>query len=438
MNWSEQSYIPNLDGAPTNASPISLTQKKSETPREPGPLKGIRVLDFSRILAAPFCSQILADYGADVIKIEQPGQGDETRSWQGKGEAKIWKTDSPMSLYFAAINRNKRSLTLDLKRDEAKQIVYKLAKTSDVVLENFVPGKADELGVGYDKLSSINPRIVYASVSGYGPSGPYAHRPGYDAIAAAEGGLMHVTGHPDGGPVRPGLGMTDMATGSYAHGAIMAALFARERSGRGQHISASLFETQISLLINIGANWLNRGIEGQRFGAAHPSIVPYNTWRCKDGMYLALAANNQNQYRTLCDKIGMAELVDDERFATNALRVENRKAMEAVLDRVFAAKTVREWLYVLDGSGLAHGPVNTIEQAMAHPQTEARKMIQRVQWDALESGEVNLIGPPVKFSGSGTSVRQAPPLLGQHTNAILEEIGYSTSEVQSLKREKII
>lgn len=213
-----------------------------------------------------------------------------------------------------------------------------------------MPGKADELGIGYKVLSEINPRIVYASISGYGSSGPYAHRAGYDAIAAAEGGLMHVTGHPDSGPVRPGLGMTDMSTGLYCHGAIMAALFARERSGRGQHISASLFETQISLLINIGANWLNMGVEGQRFGAAHPSIVPYNTWRCKDGMYLALAANNQNQYQTLCKRIGMPELVDDARFTTNALRVENRKAMDEVLDEVFGAKTINEWLHILDGS----------------------------------------------------------------------------------------
>ena len=268
----------------------SEAEAKSET--NDGPLKGVRVLDFSRILAGPFCSQILADYGAEVVKVESL-QGDETRSWQGKGEADDWEENTgPMSFYFASVNRNKKSITLDLKQPEALEVAYRLAKTSDVVLENFVPGSADRLGIGYKKLSEINPRLVYASISGYGASGPYSKRAGYDAIAAAEGGLMHVTGHPDGPPVRPGLGMTDMATGLYTHGAIVSALYSRDRTGKGQHISSSLFETQISLLINIGANWLNRGVEGQRYGAAHPSIVPYNTWRCKDGQWLAVAANN--------------------------------------------------------------------------------------------------------------------------------------------------
>ncbi|KAK4539412.1 hypothetical protein LTR36_010975 [Oleoguttula mirabilis] len=404
------------------------------SPLRDGPLKGIRVLDFSRILAGPFCTQILADYGADVIKVEVPGQGDETRSWQGKGEAAAWKDGTgPISFYFAAINRNKRSLTLDLKKPEALEVVRQLVKESDVVVENFVPGGADRLGIGYAELSKLNPRLIYASISGYGSDGPYAKRAGYDAIAAAEGGLMHITGHPDGGPVRPGLGMTDMSTGLYTHGAIMAALYSREKTGRGQNISASLFETQISLLINIGANWLNMGRDGQRFGAAHPSIVPYNTWRCEDGIWLTLGANNDRQFKTLCQRIGRTELLDDHRFETNALRVEHRPVMDEILDSVFAAKTSKEWLQVLDGSGLAHGPVNSIQKAFEHPQTVAREMVQPMQWDAVASGEWKGIGVPVKFSETKGSVRERPPTLGEHTENVLSEAGYSVDDIRRLR-----
>ncbi|KAK5134012.1 hypothetical protein LTR08_007017 [Meristemomyces frigidus] len=404
-----------------------------------GPLKGVRVLDFGRILAGPFCSQILADYGADVIKIEQPGQGDETRSWQGAGEAAAWKDDvGPISFYFAAINRNKRSLTLDLKKPQALEVVRALVRDTDVVIENFVPGGANRLGIGYAELSKVNPRLIYASISGYGSDGPYSQRAGYDAIAAAEGGLMHITGAPDGGPVRPGLGMTDMSTGLYTHGAILAALYHREKTGRGQHISASLFETQISLLINIGANWLNMGRDGQRYGAAHPSIVPYNTWRCQDNIWLALAANNDRQFRTLCQRINRAELLEDDRFSTNALRVEHRPAIDSTLDSVFSARTSIEWLRTLDGSGLAHGLVNTIQKAFEHPQTAARDMVQPMEWDAVKSGQWKGIGVPVKFSETKGTVRQRPPTLGEHTDAVLAEAGYSEDEVERLREQAAI
>ncbi|KAI7182375.1 formyl-coenzyme A transferase [Hortaea werneckii] len=415
-------------------------QSHNPLPQTPsGPLKGIRVLDFGRILAGPFCSQILADYGADVIKVEQPGQGDETRSWQGKGESSAWKDDvGPISFYFAAVNRNKRSLTLDLKRPEALNIVRELVRETDIVIENFVPGGAEKLGVGYAELSKINPKLIYASISGYGSDGPYAQRAGYDAIAAAEGGLMHVTGHPDGGPVRPGLGMTDMSTGLYMHGAIMAALYHREKSGRGQHISASLFETQISLLINIGANWLNMRRDGQRYGAAHPSIVPYNTWRCKEGVWLALAANNDRQFRNLCQRIDREDLSRDERFATNAQRVENREDMDRMFDSIFSSKTSREWMKVLDGSGLAHGPVNSIQKAFEHPQTAARNMIQPMEWDAVATGEWKGIGVPVKFSETEGSVRQRPPTLSEHSDEILAGIGYTAQDIENLRGKGVV
>jgi succinate--hydroxymethylglutarate CoA-transferase len=404
----------------------------------PSALEGVRVLDFSRILAGPFCSQILADYGADVIKVESL-QGDETRSWQGAGEAADWKEGSgPISFYFASVNRNKRSITLDLKQPAALEVVYELAKTSDVVLENFVPGSADRLGIGYEKLSDINPRLIYASISGYGGSGPYHTRAGYDAIAAAEGGLMHITGHADGPPVRPGLGMTDMATGLYTHGAITAALYSRDRTGQGQHISSSLFETQISLLINIGANWLNRGVEGKRYGAAHPSIVPYNTWECKDGLWLTVAANNDRQFKTLCERLRCFDLLDDERFTTNAKRVEHRLLMDDILDTKFKAKSSEEWLRVLDGSGLAFGSVNTIQKAFEHPQTVARDMIQPMEWDAVHSGCWKSIGPPVKFEKSKTAIKSRPPLLGENTVEVLEELGYSKERIEELQQCRIV
>jgi len=403
-----------------------------------GPLKGVRVLDFSRILAGPFCSQILADYGAEIVKVESL-QGDETRSWQGKGEAEDWEDSSgPISFYFASVNRNKKSITLDLKQPEALEIAYRLAKTSDIVLENFVPGSADRLGIGYGKLSEINPRLVYASISGYGASGPYSKRAGYDAIAAAEGGLMHITGQPDGPPVRPGLGMTDMATGLYTHGAIVSALYSRDRTGKGQHISSSLFETQISLLINIGANWLNRGVEGQRYGAAHPSIVPYNTWRCADGQWLTVAANNDRQFRTLCERIGRSELIEDGRFTTNAKRVEHRPLMDEIFDAAFASKSSEEWLRILDGSGLAHGNVNTIQKAFEHPQTQARGMVQGLKWEAVRSNEWKAIGAPVKFEKTQARVGSRPPLLSEHTEEILAGLSYSAGEIEEFRRRGVV
>ena len=406
-----------------------------------GPLKGVRILDFTRVLAGPFCTQILADYGADVIKIEQPDGGDGTRAWKGAGEAEMWKPDTgPMSFFFAAINRNKRSITLDMKKPEGKQLVHDLVEKGDidVVLENFVPGAADRLGIGYDHLSKLNSRLIYASLSGYGPSGPYANRAGYDAIAAAEAGFMQVTGHPDAPPIRAGLGMTDMSTGLYAHGAIMGALYSREKTGRGQYISASLFETQISMLISVGVNWLNRSVEGQRYGAAHPSAVPYNAWQCKDGMWIVIAANSEKQYQILCQRAGRPELIDDERFKTNALRIENRKVMDQTIADIISEKTLDEWLETFDKSGLAYGPVNTIERAFQHPQIEPRDMIMPQRWDAQVDGQWKAIGPAVKFSETQPSIQRQPPRLGEHTEEVLKGIGYTAEKIEEMRHSKVL
>ncbi len=411
---------------------IQKRDRQHSAKQSNGPLTGVRILDFTRVLAGPFCTQILADYGADVIKVEEPVKGDGTRAWKGPGEADIWKPDvGPMSLYFAALHRNKRSIVLDLKSTEGKEAVHRLVKDGniDVVIENFVPGTADRLGIGYDQLSKLNARLIYASLSGYGSGGPFAKRAGYDAIAAAEAGFMQVTGHPGAPPVRAGLGMTDMATGLYTHGAIMAALYSREKTGTGQYISASLFETQISMLINVGVNWLNRGIEGERHGAAHPSAVPYNAWRCKNDIWMVVAANSEQQYQILCRKIERPELINDERFKTNALRVQHRTEIDQILADVFMSKSSDEWLEVFDGSGLAHGPVNTIERAFQHPQIEGRDMVLPLEWDALKGESWKGIAPAIKFSQTKTSVRRMPPRLGEHTAEVLAEAGYDADEL---------
>lgn len=412
-----------------------------QTDETAGLLSGVRILDFTRVLAGPFCTQILADYGADVIKVEQPVTGDGTRAWKGSGEAANWTSDiGPMSYFFASLNRNKRSITLDLKHKDGKKAIERLVQDGniDVMIENFVPGTADRLGLGYEHLSKLNPRLIYASLSGYGSTGPYSKRAGYDAIAAAEAGFMQVTGHPGAPPIRAGLGMLDMSTGLYTHGAIASALYKREKTGRGQFISSSLFETQISMLISVGVNWLNRGIEGQRHGAAHPSAVPYNAWRCKNDIWMVVAANSEQQYQILCKRIGRPELIEDERFQTNALRVDHRADMEDILTEVFLTKTSDEWLEVFDGSGLAHGPVNTIERAFGHPQISPRDMILPLEWNALASGKWDAIGPAVKFSESKASVRRMPPLLGEHTDEVLEGVGYSSDEIGRLRKDGVL
>ncbi|KAI9700927.1 MAG: hypothetical protein M1820_006688 [Bogoriella megaspora] len=417
---------------PNNASTRTYSTK-TEPQLNNGALSGIRVLDLSRILAAPFCTQILADYGADVIKIEQPGTGDDTRQWKVQGEDGKWKnTGGPMSVYFTAVNRNKRSVTLNLKKREARDVLYELAKTSDVFIENFVPGKADELGIGYDHISAINPRIVYASISGYGSTGPYAGRAGYDAIAAAEGGLMHISGERTGKPVRPGVGMMDMTTGLYAHGAILAALRARGRTGQGQRIDASLLESTLSILINIGANWLNLGLEGQRYGSAHPSIAPYDTYETKNG-YFAMGANNDRQFKVLCERFGRLDLLEDERFRTNPSRVQNRETIDKIMNDFCKERTMEELMKILGGSGLAHGPVNSVERAFEHPQAEPRSVVQSMPCDAFEAGEVKMIGPPVKFSRNKQSIRTRAPFLGEHTHEVLTELGLSDARINNLR-----
>ncbi|KAJ6161142.1 hypothetical protein N7470_004538 [Penicillium chermesinum] len=403
-----------------------------------GTLQGLRVLDLTRVLAGPFCSQILADYGADVIKVEQPQSGDDTRLWREDGEEKFWKPDaSRTSLYFNTINRNKRSISLNLKHPDGRKIALDLAKTSDVVIENFIPGKLDKLGLGFEDLKKVNPSIILASISGYGGDGPYAQRAGYDVIGAAEGGLLHITGEADGPPTKPGVGLMDMCTGLYVHGAILSALYARDRTGQGQKIEASLFETTVSIMSNVGMSWMNLSKEAQRWGTGHPTIVPYEAFKTKDS-YLVAGAVNDRQFKIFCERVGIEELIRDPRFRDNNSRIKHRAALKPILDKAFSLRTTKEWEAVFEGSGMPYGPINNLENVFSHPQTIARDMVQTIKQPAATAGEIKVIGSPVKFSHSQPTIRECPPSLGQHTEEILSEQGFSDTEVSLLRRSGVI
>ncbi|KIW14931.1 hypothetical protein PV08_07718 [Exophiala spinifera] len=411
------------------------------------PLHGLKVLDLSRVLAGPFCTQILADYGAEVIKVEQPGTGDETRQWRTAGEGQKWRPEHKyMSLYFAAVNRNKRSVTVNLKDPKGLDIVKALARHSDVVLNNFLPGKMEQLGLGYEVLKRDNEGLIYASCSGYGASGPSRDRAGYDAIALAEAGLLHITGDEHGGPTKPGVAMADLCTGLYMHGAILAALNQRHRTGLGCKIDGSLFESSLSLLINVGLAALNLDLDkgpekrrrGKRLGLGHPNLVPYGGYKTKDGM-LFVAANNNRQWKGFCQRMGIKGLVEDKRFSTNDGRVESRDEINSILEKKFAEKTQSEWLDIFEGSGLPYGAINDVVDALAHPQAEARDMVIDIdQFEAAKDGMLKLIGPAMKFQGASMSVRLEPPLLGQHTDEVLTELGYPAVEIEKLRKLEIV
>lgn len=395
----------------------------------PGPLDGFRVLDLTRILAGPYCSMVLGDLGADVIKIERPGSGDDTRSWGppfADGE----------SAYFLCINRNKRSVTVNLTDPEGVRIVRELARRSDVVMENFLPGKADELGLGYAALSAENPRLVYASITGFGPDGPSAQTPGYDAMVAARGGLMGITGEEEGSPVKVGVALTDVTTGLFAHGAILAALLARQRTGRGQKIDVSLLESQVAVLINIASSYLIGGKEARRWGTAHESIVPYQAFKTADG-HLTIGAGNDRLFARLCTLLGLPELVEDPRFLHNAERVANRSQLIPLLRERFLRRGTAAWLKELETAGVPHAPINTMAQVFSDPQVLHRGMVQEVRHPT--AGTIKLVGIPVKYNGTPASIRLPPPTLGQHTDEVLGSLlGFDAPTIQSLRQRGVV
>lgn len=388
-----------------------------------GALAGLTVLDLSRVLSGPFATMTLADLGADVVKIEQPGTGDDTRQWgppfQGDEAA-----------YFLSVNRNKRSLAVDLKSADGLALVRDLARRADVVVENFRPGTAARLGLGYDDLAAENPGLVYASISGYGQTGPDSHRAGYDAIAQARSGIMSVTGEADGPPVRVGVSSADLVAGMWAVIGILAALRERDRSGQGQWVDISLLDGSVSWLTYVASGYFATGTRPPRYGSAHPTIAPYQGFATKDGD-LMLAVGNDAIWRRFASVAGLADLLEDPRFTTNPLRVEHRDELLPLVADAMAARTSVEWVEVLDAAGVPVGPIQTVDEVVTDPQVLARGMIGEVKHPT--AGTVRTIGCPVRLTATPPQVRTAPPLLGQHTDDVLAELGVDQERLAALR-----
>jgi succinate---hydroxymethylglutarate CoA-transferase len=350
-----------------------------------------------------------------------------------------------MSLYFASVNRNKKSMTLDLKSPEGVEVVRRLVQQSDVLVHNFLPGKAEELGIGWEEMREVNKGLVYASVSGYGANGPKKSRAGYDAIALAEAGLLHITGERDGGPVKPGVAIGDLCTGLYCHGAILAGLRQRDVTGEGCRVEGSLFETGLSLLINVGLASLNldrdRGKRrrGGRFGLGHAALVPYGGFKTRDGRMLFIAANNNRQWKKLCEVMSLGDLLAEERFGSNDGRVENREEIDGLLQKRFDELSLTEWLQIFDGTGLPYGPINDVVEALEDEQSLARNMVMEIDdFEAAKDGLLRTIGPAVKFEGTNMDVRLKPPRLGEHTEEVLSELGYNQTSIDRLRSDGIV
>jgi crotonobetainyl-CoA:carnitine CoA-transferase CaiB-like acyl-CoA transferase len=394
-----------------------------------GPLDGIRVLDLTRVLAGPYCTMFLGDLGAEVVKVEQPGVGDDTRGWGPPftgGE----------SAYFLCINRNKKSITVDLKSDEGLDLVRRLAGSADVLIENFRPGTMERLGLGEENLRALNPKLIYASLSGFGADGPMSEVPGYDLIIQAWGGLMSITGAPDGEPTKVGVAIIDLVAGLMLGKSISAALFAREKLGIGQKIDTSLLEAEVASLINAGSNYLVGGKVPSRWGNAHPTIVPYQSFQTADS-YLVIGVASEGIWGRFCQAIGKIELADDPRFVKNANRVENRAALIAILTEMFRSRDNETWLRRLNEAEVPCAPIQTIDQVFAAPQVRHRDMLVEVEHPT--AGIVRMAGIPVKFSVTPASVRLPPPLLGQHTKEVLSSwLGMNGLEIEQLKKKGAI
>ena len=400
-----------------------------------GALSDILILDLSRVLAGPYATMLLGDFGARIIKIEQPGSGDDTRHWGPPFTA------NGESAYFFAANRNKESVTLDLKSEAGRRLLLELAAKADVLIENFKVGTLDRLGLGYSSLREINPKLIYCSVTGYGQTGPYRHRPGYDTAIEAQGGIMSITGpaagpDDDGEPYKVGVAIVDVTTGLHATIAILAALHHRQLTGEGQFIDIALFDVQLSWLINVASAYLVSGEPPKRYGNAHASIVPYQTVPTADG-WLMLAVGNDGQFAALCQVLECADLAKDERFATNPKRVANRATLIPLLEERFRTQPAAAWQERLTAANVPCSPVNDIPTALADPQAIARQMVQTIEHPI--TGQIPLLGPVPKMSVTPAEIRSAPPLLGEHTDAVLRELlGYSVEQVELLRKSGAI
>jgi len=380
------------------------------------------VLDLSRVLAGPYCTQVLGDLGAEVTKVEEPGRGDETRAWgppNPGGE----------SAYYLNLNRNKRGMTLNLKHPESREVLDRLIVRSDILVQNFKPGTMERLGYDDPRLARMNPRLIRCAITGFGPDGPSFDRPAYDFILQAMTGLMSITGEPDGEPMRLGVAIVDIATALFAVIGIQAAVRAREATGLGQRVDVSLMEAGVALLVNIATNYLNSGVPPVRHGNAHANIVPYQTFRASNG-WIAVGVGNDGQFARLCASMGAPELATNPRYATNQQRVANRAELVPILQGIFSTNTVGYWTDALLAADLPVGPINTVDQVFADPQVIARQMVQEIAHPT--AGTIRLLGFPYKLSETPASIKLAPPLQGQHTRELLAELGFTEAQIAQL------
>jgi crotonobetainyl-CoA:carnitine CoA-transferase CaiB-like acyl-CoA transferase len=403
-----------------------------------GPLTGLRVFDLTRILAGPMCTQILGDLGADIIKIERPGAGDDTRKWGPPFVKDSQGNDTTESAYYLSINRNKRSVTLDVSKPEGQALARNLIARCDIFIENFKVGDMAKYRLNYEELKFEFPRLIYCSITGFGQTGPYANRAGYDFLAQGMGGIMSVTGHADGEPTKVGVAVTDIVTGIFTSTAILAAVQNRHVTGRGQYIDMSLLDSQVGWLANVGLQYLTSGKVPQRLGNEHPSIVPYSVVKSADGFFI-LAVGNDSQFQKFCSFAGKAEWAADERFKTNPARVKNRVECYALVNGVTETKPTSYWMEGLEKLGVPVGPVNDIGQVFADPQVLARGMKVTMPHPSAGSGTVDLIGNPIKLSESPVDYKRPPPTCGQHTDEVLKELLFmEEKEIAELRGKGII
>jgi crotonobetainyl-CoA:carnitine CoA-transferase CaiB-like acyl-CoA transferase len=393
-----------------------------------GPMAGTKVVDLTRILAGPFCTMMLGDMGAEIVKVEPPGTGDDTRTWGPPfvaGEA----------AYFLGVNRNKRSITLNMAAPAGQAVLRRLIENADVLVDNFKTGTLAKWGFTDDWFEANAPRLVRCAITGYGSSGPKSALPGYDFILQAESGLMSITGAADGGPTKYGVAIVDVCTGMLACNSILAALNARSRTGKGQKVEVSLYESSLAMLVNVASNVLVSGKGGGRFGNGHPSIVPYTTYQAADAM-IALAVGNDGQFARTAEVLGHPEWADDPRFKQNRARVENRAVIDVLIDDALKADTADHWLAKLKAAGVPCGRINTVAQALDDEHTRARNMVETIEHPAI--GALKMLGIPFKFSDTQCAVRLPPPTLGQHTDDVLRELGHDTASIAALRRDKIV
>ena len=405
-------------------------------------LDGIKVLDLSRVLAGPWCTQILADLGADVVKIERPGVGDDTRTWGPPFLKDAKGRDTDQATYFTSCNRNKRSVTIDMATAEGQALLKKMAAQADIVVENFKTGGLRQYGLDYESLRAINPRLVYCSVTGFGHDGPHASRAGYDLMIQATSGMMSITGRPDdapgGGPLRVGVALTDLFTGVYAATAVLAAIEVRHRTGEGQHIDMALLDVGMAILANQASAFLNTGVAPERQGNSHPSLAPYQDFHTKDGAML-LAIGNNGQFTRFCEEAGQAEWASDPRFASNTLRVRHREVLIPMMETVTRTRTTAEWIALLEDKAVPCGPINNIAQAFEDAQVKARGLAVTLPRQAGD-GIAQIVGvaSPLRLQGTPPVLRHAPPALGQHTDEVLAEMGLDEQQRAALRDAGVI